>query len=513
LPLLTLPPDLRGEYWLPITDAQYTACWSLASMLMFGGAAGPGKTSFIVADAVREYDNPNLRGLVLRESGPQLEKSVMPKMRDIYSQMGAYFVAGVKRYWTFPSGAKIFVGVIAKPADVANFQGGEYSYIGIDESTYHPENHLRDLLPWWRTTDPSLFKRIRLATNPGGDGAPWHMHTFLRGRCPYHFPKESVEPGVLYKGSTWLSDGKLIPFTVSFIPGLHTDHAMHGDDYAELLRSQSGDRAEQLLKGCWCSLQGAYFKGMRPDMVIPFYDVHERWWWSHYIGIDYGYGNSAAAAGLYCVSPPTPGFPGGRHFKIDELVCREMLSSDFARAVCARFAVSIGGTPRRIQCGFIDPANNQHTGTGRSNMQIMAEEFDKYDIPLVPASNDPLGGSQNLARMLASGELTLTDLVPHTYKALSTRMHDPKRPGCYTKVRGAAEDDVADETRYATNTWCEQSIEPRHVRIQEQLEDMRKAGLDDHSLMIHSWRLEHDTPHEDAPIIMGRRHSSLVIKR
>lgn len=504
--LLTLPPDVQGQYWRPITDAQFTACYSTAQMLMFGGAAGPGKTSFIVADAVREYDNKNLRGIVFRESNPQLEKSVLPKMRDIYSQMGAYYVAGVKRYWTFPSGAKVFVGVIAKPADVANFQGGEYSYIGFDESTYHPENHLRDLLPWWRTTDPSLFKRIRLATNPGGDGAPWHMHTFLRNRCPFHAPNECVEPGAVYKGSTWLSDGKTIPFTVSFIPGLHTDHTMHGADYADTLMTQSGDRAEQLLKGCWCSLEGAYFKGMRPDKVVPLYSVNEKWWWTHYIGIDYGYGNSAAASGLYCVSPPTPRFAGGVHFKIDELIEREMLSDDFAKATCGRFAITVPGGPRRITCAFIDPANNKHDGTGRSNMELMNDTFERYGIPLVEASNDPLGGSQNLGRMLASGELVLTDAVPRTYSSLSTRMHDPKRPGCYTKVRGAAEDDIADETRYATNTWTEQSGVPRAEAIQEKLMEMQKAGLDPHSMMIYSHRLEKETPRDDTPTYLGRPH-------
>lgn len=508
--LLTLPENIYGQFWQPITDAQYTACYSSADMLMFGGAAGPGKTSFIVADAVREFDNPRLSGIVFRESFPQLEKSVLPKMRDIYTQMGAYFVDGRKRVWTFPSGAKIYVGVIAKEADINNYQGGEYSYIGFDESTHHPERHLRDLLPWWRTTDPSLFKRIRLATNPGGEGAPWHMHSFLRNRCPYHFPKECVEPGGVYKGSTWLSDGKTIPFTVSFIPGLHSDHTMHGPDYADLLKSQSGDRAEMFLKGCWCALQGAYFKGLRPDQVQFRHSIGEKWWWIHYIGIDYGYGNSAAAAGLYCISPPTALFPQGQHFKIDEFWAREMLSDEFARACCQRFCQSLGGSPRKIVAAYIDPANNKHDGTGRSNMEIMNEEFMKHDIPLLPASNDPLGGSMNLARMLASGQLVLTDGCPDTYKSLSSRMHDLDRPGCYKKVKGDFLDDLADETRYATNTWTEDSIAPRDVQINAQLEEMRKEGLDAHSLMIYAHRLQQNTPQDQAPAFLGRhRHGPI----
>jgi hypothetical protein len=166
-----------------------------------------------------------------------------------------------------------------------------------------------------------------------------------------------------------------------------------------------------------------------------------------------------------------------------------------------------------MSAAFIDPANNQHTGTGRSNMQLMDEVFRRYDIPLCEASNDPLGGSMNLGRMLASGELTLTDAVPHTFRSLATRMHDPKRPGCYTKVRGAAEDDVADETRYATNTWAEQSVIPRNEDISNKLEAMRQSGLDERSLLIHSWRLEHETPKENAPTYLGNRRHGPIVRR
>lgn len=506
--LLKLPDYLPPAVWNPISDAQYTACHSEAQMLMFGGAAGPGKTSFIVADAVREYDNPNLRAIIFRESFPQLEKSVLPKMRDIYTQMGATFVGGRKRRWLFPSGAMVYVGVIAKKNDIGNYQGGEYSYIGFDESTYHPEAHLRDLLPWFRSTDSSLFKRIRLATNPGGQGAPWHQHVFLRNKCPFHNPNECVIPGAIYKGSTWLSDRKQIPYTISFIPGLHTDHTMHGPDYADSLRTQSGDRAEQFLKGCWCSLQGAYFKGMRPDIVMPYHMVPREWWWVHYLGFDYGYGNSAAAAGFYCVSPPTAQFPGGQHFKIGEFVARELLSKEFARAAAAAFTQPLRGHKPRIVAGYIDPANNQHDGTGKSNMEQMAEVLAPQEINLVPAANDPLGGSQRLAHMLASSELILTDLVPETYRALSSRMHDDKRPGCYKKIHGDAMDDIADETRYAVNTFTEESRQPRDEQIAARVKELQDAGLDERSILIHAWKMEQNLPREDAPVLMGGRNAS-----
>ena len=55
------------------------------------------------------------------------------------------------------------------------------------------------------STDPSLFPRARLCTNPGNMGAAWHLKIFLRDKCPIHFPKESVEIGSVYRGAKWMS--------------------------------------------------------------------------------------------------------------------------------------------------------------------------------------------------------------------------------------------------------------------------------------------------------------------
>jgi hypothetical protein len=465
-------------------------------------------TSYIIADAAREYDNPNLSGLILRESFPQLEKSVMPKMKDIYTQMGAYYVGGVKRVWTFPSGAQIRVGVISKPDDIANYQGGSYSFIGIDESTYHPEAHLRDLIPWWRTTDPSLQKRIRLATNPGGIGAPWHMHVFLNGSCPVHFPNQSVEPGAVYRNSTWHSDGAKIPFTTAFIPGKHTDHNLLGDEYGELLRTQSGDRAEQLLEGCWCSLSGSFFSFLRPSQVVPLPEAPIEWWHVHYIGLDFGFGLSSAAAGLFCRSEPTARFPAGRRYMLDEAIESKMGSTEFAEAVCERFvAPTLKDRRRKIVAVYLDPANFKHADAGESVAEQMQEVFDRYDIPVLRASNDRLGGSQRLYRALKSGELTLTSAVPRTFKSLTTRLHDPKAAGTYKKIHGDPLDDIADMVRYAENTFGEETVKPDEIQIEDRMTELREKGLNETSLFYHRMKMMQEMEQRDAPITMGGRRN------
>ena len=487
-------PEGDDSLWYPQSQAQQNAVDSQAQMLLFGGSAGSLKSNFLINDAVRERDNKNMISLFLRESYPQLQKNVLPEMRKYYSQMGAYFVEGVKRVWTFPSGARVFVGVIAREGDIQNFQGNPFSALYVDESGNHPEKHVRDILPWLRSTDSSLFKRVRLGSNPGGEGAAWQLGVFLRNHCPVHAPDKSVEPGTIYRGSKWHSDGKAIPLTVSFIPGKITDHNLLGDDYAELLRMQSGERAEQLLKGCWCKLEGAYFNFLRPEHVQPYHLIDDQWWWTHFISIDYGYGSSAAAAGLYAVNE------SGRIFKIGEMVEKKMGSVDFARQICEQWLAPSDTTPypnkdgnrMRMVCCFMDPANDSKTGNGRSNMELMAEEFAKYDVDVVPASKGRVANAQRLLSALQGNELVITDLCPQTYRSLTTRMY-AKKSSDVKKVHGDPLDDLYDETSYALNTWVNETVMPQELKERKKMEALKANGLDEHSLGMHQLKILMDT--------------------
>jgi hypothetical protein len=512
-------PDGDDSLWYPGSAAQQNATDSLAQMLLFGGSAGSLKTNFLINDAVRERDNKNMSSLFLRESYPQLQKNVLPEMRRYYSQMGAYFVEGVKRVWTFPSGARVHVGVIAREADITNFQGNPFSALYVDESGNHPEKHIRDILPWLRSTDPSLFKRVRLGSNPGGVGAAWQLSVFLANHCPVHQPKKSVQPGVIYGGkgkkpSKWHSDGKPIPLTVSFIPGKITDHNLLGDDYQDLLQMQEGERAEQLLKGCWCRLEGAYFSFLRPEYVMPYALVGDEWWWTHFISIDYGYGSSSAAAGFYAVNE------AGRIFKIGEIVEKKMGSVDFARKIRDEWILpndhspypNKGGERMRIVCCYMDPANDSETGNGRSNMDLMREVFAEHDLDIVPASKGRVANAQRLLEGLQNAGIVITDLAPRTYKSLTTRMHSEKTSDV-RKVHGDPLDDIYDETSYAYNTWIQESDKPKEVARAQRIQEMQKAGMDEHSLTVNRLKMLMESQNDEdefAPVRItgvGRRHN------
>ena len=478
----------------------------------------------MLVDAARESGNPNLRAIIFRQSFPQMS-DIIEKTQRLYGSMGARFVGQPTWTWTFPSGGKIRLAYIANDRDIFDYLGPRYSFIGFDESTLHSEYQVRNMLGRLSSTDHSLRLRMRLGSNPGNIGAGWHKAMFLRGVCPVHAPDRAPEAGKLYWDAMWPSDGYPLQsadgqgFSVSFIPGRLTDHHLLDDKYIYRLRMMSGSLAPAMETGCWCELDGMYFSFLRADQVIDLAEVEEQWWENHIISLDFGFGKSSAAAGLFSVTEPQPHYPAGRIFELGTMIEKRMEATEFARAVCERFVVpSVGGHRRRIVAIYLDPSNFKHIGTGPSVAQQMQEVFAQYgDLSVVPASNDRIAGWQMLYRLLKSGQLVLTKCnrgKSLIFEALSTRMHHEKISGDLQKVAGDELDDVADMVRYAMLTWFETSSKPREVAIQQKLEEYRANGMDDYSLNIYRFRMEReDRQTQEQPVYLGRRHGRIPIRR
>lgn len=514
------PPRERAPFGGPSTHPRPRHSNRPPRYFCSGGASGGGKTDLLVADGAQEVDNPNFRGLLLRKSFTEMN-NIIDRMMAIYRPLGGHPSDGGKM-WKFPSGAQLRLGYLAADADVEKYQGSPFSWLGVDEAGNQLEKRFRAILPWLASTDPTLRVRARLTANPGGVGSDWLMKLFLRDKCPVHFPEDSVEPGAVYAGKrlTWTDGRPLDPrgkMTVSFIPSKVEDNPLYGEEKIAMLESQEGAIAEKLLMGCWCELAGRYFSFLTPGHQKPYAEHPSQWWNTHIISIDYGFGESWAAAGLYYVSEPTAEFPEGRMFKIGECLGEEdgvkLGSEDFAHLVIKTFLDAPGAARRTITAAYCDPANDGHTGNGRSNMEIMAEVFAERDIPMMAAHKERVANWQNLFRMLKKGQFVVTDTCPITFKAINTRMHDPKKPGDIKKIKGSFLDDFADETGYAVNTYFSGDAKPKEVRQAEQLAKYAEEGMDEHSLGIHRLRMMMDQTDDDAPFRISRVGQSRVITR
>ena len=86
--------------------------------VLYGGAAGGGKSYAMLVDPLRFMHRPSHRALLLRRSMPEL-RELIDKSRELYVKAfpGAKF-REVEKLWKFPSGATLEFGYLDRDADV-----------------------------------------------------------------------------------------------------------------------------------------------------------------------------------------------------------------------------------------------------------------------------------------------------------------------------------------------------------------------------------------------------------
>jgi len=246
--------------------------------VLYGGAAGGGKSYAMLVDPLRYAHRAAHRGLIIRRSMPEL-RELIDKSRELYPKAfpGCKYKE-VEKLWNFPSGAKIEFGFLERDADVYRYQGQAYSWIGFDEITHLPTefswNYLASRL---RTTDSEIVPYMRCTANPGGVGATWVKKRYI-DPCPTNTSFEGA-------------DG----LTRKFIPARLQDNPFLAKDgrYEKMLKALPPTQRQQLLEGNWDVAEGAAFTEFEAmsHIITPFeIPIH----WERIKGIDYGYASESA---------------------------------------------------------------------------------------------------------------------------------------------------------------------------------------------------------------------------
>lgn len=273
--------------------------------VLYGGAAGGGKTMALIADPMRYFDNGNFNGIILRRSTDELREIVW-KTQELYPQAFPGAKWGEKKsQWTFPSGARLWLTYLDRPEDVLRYQGQAFSYIAFDELTQHPTPfaylYMKSRL---RTTDPTLPTFLRATTNPGGPGHSWVRKMYIDpAPANQAFAATDIETGktLVYPESHEKAGQPL--FTRRFIPASLYDNPYLTADasYEANLLSLPEMQRRQLLEGDWDVADGAAFPEFKKaDHVIEPFDIPNEW--RRFRSCDYGY-SSYSAVHWFAIDP------------------------------------------------------------------------------------------------------------------------------------------------------------------------------------------------------------------
>lgn len=261
--------------------------------VLYGGAAGGGKSDALLTEALRQVHIPHYRAILLRKTYPQLAE-LIDRSRALYPAAfpGARYNK-TEKTWTFPSGAQVAFGAMQHPDDRFQYQGRRFDFIGFDELTHFTWEEYSYLFSRNRPGGPGTRVYIRATANPGGVGHAWVKARFISAAPPLTPIVEELEVETPDGPKTLRRSRVFVPATVFDNPALLDQNP----DYLASLAMLPEAERRSLLYGSWDAFDGQVFREWRNDpshyedglwthVVAPFRIPRH---WRVWRGFDFGY--------------------------------------------------------------------------------------------------------------------------------------------------------------------------------------------------------------------------------
>ena len=310
IPAQVKPPEYDVDYAQSVVfkpnagpQTQYLA--SSEREVLYGGAAGGGKSYAKLADPLRNLNNKDFSGLLVRHTTEEL-RELIQKSQELYPKAIPNIKwAERKSQWITPRGGTLWMSYLDRDTDVMRYQGQAFNYVAFDELTQwnspYSWNYMRSRL---RTANKDLGLYMRATTNPGGPGHSWVKKMFIDPAKPNTpFWATDIETSEVLKFPTGHSRAGEPLFKRRFIPASLFDnpYLAESGDYEAMLLSLPEHQRKQLLEGNWDVNEGAAFPEFNRQIhVVDPYDIPKSW--ARFRACDYGYGSYTGVVWL-AVSP------------------------------------------------------------------------------------------------------------------------------------------------------------------------------------------------------------------
>ena len=292
-PTINLPNngrDKKDTFQLaPQAGPQTQFMASPADIIIYGGAAGGGKTYALLLEALRHKDVKSFGAVIFRHNYNQItaEGGLWDASQKIFNQVpDAHSRKSPKLHWRFDGGAKLSFAHIERDEDLKSWQGTEIAYIGFDELTHFTKHQFLYMLSRNRTTC-GIRPYVRATCNPDSDS--WvaeFISWWIDQETGYAIPERSgqirwmvVLNDIIYWGDTPEELAKKYEVnvedckSVTFIASRLEDNKilMESDPgYLANLKAMTEVDMERLLRGNWKikAAAGSFFKRSQVGEIL-----------------------------------------------------------------------------------------------------------------------------------------------------------------------------------------------------------------------------------------------------
>lgn len=491
----------RGEYMVtPNSEPEYEFLSSAEYEVLYGGAAGGGKTWCLVAESLKYKDYPRYTAIIFRRTYPQLMGSVFPIASEMYQAAGATWYEQKKQF-VFPSGATVRLGYMQYIDDWENYQGHEYARHLYDELGQFYEDQYVKLAPWCRSKVDGIPPRRRASANPGGIGHLWIKKRMIDTCRPeIAGPKrwselakvfwQPMKPGPTYYARLKYPDGTIKFQTRRFIPSRvfdNIDMLKRNPEYVTNLLVLPERMRRALLEGDWDAFAGQFFPFNSDSQLVKPFLIPKAW---PLIGaLDPGWG------GFTSYSLSTTDF-SGNYYRIATYYDNEKNIIKNVKAIY-KFTRSLDLTRGRMPDYVIsDPAawakRDQYAIT--EDLRTFADFMEQAGFNMFKGLNDRLTGWANMVTMMEQKDL-ITNVPKYMVFAnynepyieqLVAAVSDEKVPG---DLEGRGKDaklayHCLDEERYKLMAISfPESIDRPKTELEKAVDDEIESTEDKHTVM------------------------------
>lgn len=274
--------DKLNRIWSPTSGPQLAAYLSTADVLLYGGAAGGGKTDLALGLCLNEHE----RCLIVRNQKQDL-RGFEDRLQALVTTKGWN---GILHRWRDPNNPAhiIEVGGLKDAGSEQDWQGNPHDLIIADEAAQLVESRVEFIMGWNRSATGKRC-RVLLATNPpsGGDGLwliewfrPWLDPLYPNPAAPgelrwaIRVGGESIwveKPGVYHvKGEPYTAK------SYSFIPARLADNPyLKNTSYRSTIEAMPEPLRSQLLYGDFTMSRRDHEKQVIPQSFITM--AQKRW--------------------------------------------------------------------------------------------------------------------------------------------------------------------------------------------------------------------------------------------